>query len=481
MWARQNLFGSWLNTLLTALSVGLVYLVARGSLPWLLSEAKWAVIGRNFGVIGWGRYPNDQAWRLGIGLALLLILGVFSWWAWRLPGQSPARRFVSVGWLVSPVILFLLLRGLTLPTPVTISNNLGYYLFRPEVLPLLEEDWRAIASLLIVGLLAGITWGLSPRRANRILAIVACLAILGLCLPLGLQAQQLGDQGLRVPRLVIMIPILGLGLLFGRSAGGSLVTLRAARCALLVAWPGTAAIVMVILTSFDVGVERVAPAEVLLKVEPPLWGGILLTLVLSTVSILFSFPIGVLLALGRRSRLPVVKAVSVLFIEIVRGVPLITILFMAQVMLPLFLPLEWTFDRVIRAMAGMTFFTAAYLAEIVRGGLQIVPHEQVEAARSLGLSELFVTGLVVLPQALRAVIPAIMGQFVSVFKDTSLVAIVGLLDLLGILQSIIKQREFLGTVREVYLFAGLFYFIISYGMSHASRRLEASLGVSDRF
>jgi len=110
---------------------------------------------------------------------------------------------------------------------------------------------------------------------------------------------------------------------------------------------------MVILTSFDVGVERVAPAEVLLKVEPPLWGGILLTLVLSTVSILFSFPIGVLLALGRRSRLPVVKAVSVLFIEIVRGVPLITILFMAQVMLPLFLPLEWTFDRVIRAMAGI--------------------------------------------------------------------------------------------------------------------------------
>jgi general L-amino acid transport system permease protein len=205
----------------------------------------------------------------------------------------------------------------------------------------------------------------------------------------------------------------------------------------------------------------------------------LLTLLLSIVSIVASFPIGVLLALGRRSSLPVVKTFSVLFIEVVRGVPLITILFMAQVMLPLFLPLELTVDRVIRAMAGMTLFTAAYLAEIVRGGLQAVRNEQIEAARALGLSELLVTGLIVLPQALRAVIPPIMGQFVSIFKDTTLVTIVGLLDLLAVGQSVIKQREFLGAVREIYLFAGVFYFVISYAMSLASRRLERQLGVTE--
>jgi general L-amino acid transport system permease protein len=134
----------------------------------------------------------------------------------------------------------------------------------------------------------------------------------------------------------------------------------------------------------------------------------------------------------------------------------------------------------VRAIAGMTIFTAAYLAEVVRGGLQAVPREQLEAARALGLIELLVSVLVLLPQALRLVIPAIMGQFVSIFKDTSLIAIVGLLELLGILNSITKQREFLGTVREVYLFAAAFYFLISYGMSVASRRVEARLGVGTR-
>ncbi len=189
-----------------------------------------------------------------------------------------------------------------------------------------------------------------------------------------------------------------------------------------------------ILTDLDVGRPEFDPVQVLTSVQPSLWSGVLLTLVLATVTAVLSFPLGVLLALGRTSRLPVVRACCVGLIEVVRGVPLITILFMAQVMLPMFLPLDLTIDRVLRAIAGMTIFTAAYLAEVIRGGLQAVPREQVEAARALGLSELLVTALVVLPQALRLVIPAIMGQFVSMFKDTTLVAIVGLLELLGILQ-----------------------------------------------
>jgi general L-amino acid transport system permease protein len=188
----------------------------------------------------------------------------------------------------------------------------------------------------------------------------------------------------------------------------------------------------------------------------------------------------VLLALGRTSGLPVIRLSCITVIEVVRGVPLITILFMAQVMLPMFLPLDLSIDRVVRAIAGMTIFTAAYLAEVIRGGLQAVPREQLEAARALGLSELLVTLLVLLPQALRMVIPAMMGVFVSIFKDTTLIAIVGLLELLGILSSITKQPEFPGTVREVYLFAAAFFFIICYAMSVASRRVEKQLGVGTR-
>jgi general L-amino acid transport system permease protein len=235
-----------------------------------------------------------------------------------------------------------------------------------------------------------------------------------------------------------------------------------------------------LLIAFEVGRPEIDPVAVLAEVPPSLWSGIMLTMVLSTLSILLSFPIGVFLALGRSSRLPVIRWTCVGLIEIVRGVPLITILFMAQVMLPMFLPLGMTIDRVLRAIAGMTLFTAAYLAEIIRGGVQAVPRQQLQAARALGLSEFLVTLLVLLPQALRAVIPAILGQFVSIFKDTSLVSIVGLLDVLGILASVTKQREYLGTVREVYVFAALFYFVISYGMSVASRRLEDRLGVGIR-
>jgi len=245
-------------------------------------------------------------------------------------------------------------------------------------------------------------------------------------------------------------------------------------------WAAGLAVILLTLTDFEVGRPEYDPRQILSEVQPSLWSGIMLTLILSVVTILLSFPLGVVLALGRTSRLPVVRTSCITIIEVVRGVPLITILFMAQVMLPMFLPINLTIDRVVRAIAGMTIFTAAYLAEIVRGGLQSVPHEQLEAARALGLSEGLVTLLVLLPQALRLVIPAIMGQFVSIFKDTSLVAIVGLLELLGILSSITKQREFIGTVREVYLFAAVFYFIIAYGMSVASRRVEKQLGVGSR-
>lgn len=211
-----------------------------------------------------------------------------------------------------------------------------------------------------------------------------------------------------------------------------------------------------------------------------LWGGLLLTFLLTVVAILFSFPLGVLLALGRRSELPIVRWFSVAYIELVRGVPLITILFMAQLMLPLFLPEGMTIDRVLRAMVGITLFSAAYLAENVRGGLQAIPKGQYEASEALGLSGAQTMIFIILPQALRLIIPILVGQFIAVFKDTSLVAIVGLFDLVGIGKTVLAQPDFLGLQREVYAFISLLYWVLSYGMSYLSQRLEASLGVGKR-
>ncbi|MEB3218135.1 MAG: amino acid ABC transporter permease [Nostocales cyanobacterium 94392] len=200
------------------------------------------------------------------------------------------------------------------------------------------------------------------------------------------------------------------------------------------------------------------------------WNGLLLTLLMAAISIVLSFPVGVLLALGRTSSLPVVKWFSILYIEFIRGLPLIGILFLAQVMLPLFLPIR--LDRVLRGVAGLILFSAAYMAENVRGGLQSVPRGQVEAAKVLGLNPALVLLLIVLPQALRAVIPAIVGLFIGLFKDTSLLSLVGLLELTGIARSILAQPQFLGRYAEVYLFIGLIYWVFCYSMSLASRKLE---------
>jgi general L-amino acid transport system permease protein len=474
-WLRRNLFSTWTNSILTVVLLAGLVAVGRGSLQWAIGEANWQVVTRNLRVLTWGRYPAPEVWRLGVLLGLIIALSGLSWIAWRRP-PSALRRWATIGWLASPFVSALILYGVVLPTPATIANNLGYFIYRPDVLADFGQTWRAPLALALVSAMAGFTWGLDVRRVRRRLALLPVAGVAALNLAQGL-ALRVNLLGLALPSLIFVGVLAAAAWALGWATGRNNRNLAGLGRSLVVGWVIAVPALLILLTSFDVGIERVAPAEVLPIVDPDLWSGLLLTLVLAVVSIVASFPIGVLLALGRRSTLPIVRGVSVLAIEVVRGVPLIAILFMAQNMLPLFLPLQWDFDRVVRAMAGMTLFTAAYLAEVVRGGLQAVRHEQVEAARALGLSEFLVTGLVVLPQALRAVIPAIMGQFVSIFKDTSLVSIVGLLDLLAICQSITKQREFLGTVREVYLFAAAFYFVVSFSMSEASRRLERRLGV----
>jgi general L-amino acid transport system permease protein len=210
-------------------------------------------------------------------------------------------------------------------------------------------------------------------------------------------------------------------------------------------------------------------------VETPLWGGLMLTLIIATVAMVASLPIGILLALGRRSKMPVIRILCITFIEFVRGVPLITVLFMASVMLPLFLPVGVNFDKLLRALVGYSLFSAAYMAEVVRGGLQAMPRGQFEGAMALGLGYWRMMGLVILPQALRIVIPSIVNTFIGLFKDTSLVSIIGLFDLLNSVQAAAHDAQWLGLAREGYMFAAAIYFIFCFGMSRYSMYLEKKL------
>ena len=213
----------------------------------------------------------------------------------------------------------------------------------------------------------------------------------------------------------------------------------------------------------------------LTNVETRLWGGLFLTLVIAGVGIVLSLPIGVLLALGRRSKLPIVSLLSTIFIEIWRGVPLITVLFMASNMFPLFMPEGVNFDKLIRALIGVMFFSAAYLAEVVRGGLQAMPKGQYEASQAAGLTYWKMMALVILPQSLKMVIPAIIGSFIAIFKDTTLVLIIGLFDFLGIIQFVGTNPDWLGFSHEGYVFAAAVFWIFCFGMSRYSQNLEKKL------
>ena len=238
------------------------------------------------------------------------------------------------------------------------------------------------------------------------------------------------------------------------------------RPALALAWLGGLALIGLLMWGGVPGLPYV---------ENERWGGLALTLLLATFGIAFAFPISILLALGRRSRLPAVRAICIGWIELVRGVPLISLLFMASVMLPLFLPEGVSIDKLLRALIAMIVFAAAYLAEVVRGGLQAVPHGQVEAADALGLGYARKTLLVILPQALRIAIPPLVNTFIAFFKDTSLVVIIGLFDLLTSIKVALGEPMWSGFGVEAYLFASLVYFVFCYAMSRYSQNLERGL------
>ncbi len=235
-------------------------------------------------------------------------------------------------------------------------------------------------------------------------------------------------------------------------------------------WMGSTIMVGILLKG---GILGLAP------VESTKWGGLLLTLLLSVVGMTAAYPLGIVLSLGRRSQMPAIRTMSVVYIEMIRGVPLISLLFMSAVMFPLFLPEGITINKIFRAQVAIILFTAAYIAEVVRGGLQAMPKGQYEAAESMGLNYYQMMRLVILPQALKIVIPPTVGVLITAFKDTSLVAIIALYDLLRTTQSTLSDPRWMGFSTEAYIFIALVYFIFCYAMASYSRKLEVELSAGE--
>jgi len=322
-----------------------------------------------------------------------------------------------------------------------------------------DEAWRIWLSLASLSTLTG----LSSGRSGRAVRTLATWLAAGQVMLAGLAA--ISGLPLAAAGLVVNAALL---------AGAYVLSLRRRlpRGLLLGAWLVSLPVSFLLLAGVS--------GTPLSGVSTNLWGGLLLTFLLAIVGIVLSFPFGVLLALGRRSKLPAVRILSTGYIELIRSVPLITILFMADILLPLFLPGEVRIDRVLRAMGGITLFSAAYVAENVRGGLQAIPSGQIEAAHAIGLNAVQTNLFVVLPQALRSVIPANVGLFISLLKDTTLVLIIGLLELLGVGRAVLAQAEWFGAQLEVYAFVAAVFFVMCYTMSQASYRLEEALGVGQR-
>ena len=330
-----------------------------------------------------------------------------------------------------------------------------------------DETWRLWVILLPLSGLAGLSWGLWSSIGRRLAAMFA----IGVVLIFLFMAE--GDVALLTAGTIVLF-------VGGYALGRLLATSRyvaLARNLAIGGWLLSFPLTMYLLTAGD-------------DIDSLNWGGLLLTMILAIVGIVASFPLALLLALGRASTFPVIRLFCVGYIELIRGVPLITLLFMAKFILPLMVAQEGDvsllgarlleMNDVVRAMAAITIFSSAYLAEIIRGGLQSVPRGQIEAAQALGLGTARILAFIVVPQALRAVIPALVGQFIALFKDTSLVVIVGLTELLKAAQQVTAQPDFIGKQAEALLFVALIYWVVAFSMSRASQQLERTLGVGER-
>ena len=325
--------------------------------------------------------------------------------------------------------------------------------------------WRPQAALLLTTALLGMAWAVAGGGVTkRIALVVGGIAAAFAFLPYGFDR-----MGLDVRLLLLAnLPALAVGWALARYT-------RLGSASWIAILSVLAFILTLVLLRGIPGVPFLHPVSVIY------WGGLMLNLLLAIAGIALSFPVGIVLALGRRSRLQVVKFMCIVFIETFRGVPLITLLFMSQVLVPLAFPENFPPNSLVRAAIVITLFSSAYMAENIRGGLQSLHPGQVEAARALGLPGWQTTLFISLPQAIRNVIPPIVGQFISLFKDTSLVYIIGMLDVVEISRAFIQGNpEYLANAKELFIFLALVFWVFTYGMSYVSRRVEQHLGVGER-
>jgi general L-amino acid transport system permease protein len=454
-WARENLFSGWLNSILTILSLAAVWWLVSHIWPWFahsvwnatsLQECRriiaetWgegasgaclAVIRERWKQFLFGFYPADLYWRPTLAFVLLFVA-----LAPVLFSDLPRRLlWFSV---VFPGVAYWLLWGGSLGVPLVAYagfavGGLVYRLVRP-----LSIGPVALAA----AVLATIVWWLylaePVARALPVLALTAFAV------------------GYVVQRLVRRVAIAPVAL--------TVAIVAAAAWWLLVAGP----------------LDRWVPQLSLTPVASKQFGGFTLSIVIGVTGIAFSLPLGILLALGRRSKMMIVKALSVGFIEFIRGVPLITLLLVASFLLNIFLPPGTNFDIILRVIIMVTLFSAAYMAETIRGGLAALPRGQYEAADALGLDYWKSMRLIIMPQALKISIPNIVNNFIGLFKDTTLVAIIALLDPIGLITSIRADSNWNGIVWELYGFVGLIFFLCCYGMGAYSKYLERKLRTDHR-
>lgn len=498
---RANIARAWLSLDIVAALVGLTLAVwrPRGRVAPAKLIAGVRAMGAVLVVVG-ALSPSTFGWRLGtlaLGVALVVAAAV----AGRLAGGAALDERVpvlglAVGAAVALlVVVWLLPISSTTQVPTTVAVVVaaaGYAVGRALVravparamrsvlglvwllsLPVIylhvqrnpEFKWSTItgdwlpwiAVITVVGLVLIAAVSRSDRERAGVINAVAVIAAVGLWfLPSPMVARML---------MILLVMVSLATPTFGSSEVG--------RRNILIVW---AAGVLLVTYLFAAGA-----AETGLDTRNEYFGGLNLTLMLAVGSLLLSFPIGILLALGRTSTMPIFRLLSTGYIETIRGVPLITVLFTARLAILNFLPEELEVDGNILVLMGMTAFSAAYLAENVRGGLQSIPKGQYEAAKALGMSTAQMTMLITLPQALRAVIPAIVGQVISLFKDTSLVAIIGLADFFRVVRDIVpNQPTSLGSILENLIFAAIVYWVFTFSFSRASQRIERRLGVGTR-
>lgn len=323
------------------------------------------------------------------------------------------------------------------------------------------EQWRVnVTGVLFFGSLIPLLIPSAPFKRENLFFAVLIFPIAALIL---LTGGHFDVGGLYVP--LAIITVIALALVYGAARGSQSDPMPGLKTTAII-FAGL--FVVLFLVGIDFGLE---------SVETEVWGGLLVTLVIAVTGIAASLPIGIALALGRRSELPIIRFFCIAFIEFWRGVPLITVLFMSSVMLPLFLPEGVTFDKLLRALIGVGLFSSAYMAEVIRGGLQALPKGQYEGAMALGLNWTQMMRMIVLPQALKLVIPGIVNTFIGLFKDTTLVLIIGLFDFLGSIQSSFSDPTWSSPVQGLtgYVFASIIFFIFCYAMSRYSMFMERKL------